>query len=172
VVDGAAVVTGLHAIGDSVCTTNPTLARGLSLALSGAGDLLDTIAKHGDDPSAQALALDGLVADHVVPFYEDQASIDAARLAVLRHTIFDAPAPDPPPVGSERVTFAQLRRAAAFDPTAFRAFWKIMGMIGQPDEVYTDPHVVHRTREALRHHASGPSMAQPSREELLAALTR
>ena len=33
VADGARVVTGLHAIGDSVCTTNPTLGRGLSLAL-------------------------------------------------------------------------------------------------------------------------------------------
>ena len=43
VVGGAPVATGLHAIGDSVCTTNPTLGRGLSLALSGAADLLDTI---------------------------------------------------------------------------------------------------------------------------------
>ena len=42
VVGGAPAVTGLYAIGDSVCTTNPTLGRGLSLALSGAVDLLDT----------------------------------------------------------------------------------------------------------------------------------
>jgi len=36
VAGGAPVITGLHAVGDSVCTTNPTLGRGLSLALSGA----------------------------------------------------------------------------------------------------------------------------------------
>jgi hypothetical protein len=41
VVDGVPVVTGLHAVGDSVCTTNPTLGRGLSLALQGAVDPLD-----------------------------------------------------------------------------------------------------------------------------------
>jgi hypothetical protein len=45
-----------------------------------------------------------------------------------------------------------------------------MGMIGQPDEVYTDPHVVHRTQQALRHHPNGSSMAQPTREQLLAAV--
>jgi hypothetical protein len=170
VVDDAAVETGLHAIGDSACTTNPTLGRGLSLALSGAVDLLDTVAKHQDDPIAQTLALDGLVADHVMPFYADQVSIDATRLAMLRHTILGAPAPAPPPVSSDRVTYSQLRAAAPFNPTAFRAFWKIMGMISRPDEVYTDPDVIHRTREALRHHTNGLSIAQPSREELLAAL--
>jgi hypothetical protein len=172
VVDGAPVATGLQAIGDSVSAINPTLGRGLSLALQGVVDLLDTIAKHGDDWPAQALAMDGLVAEHVMPFYEDQASIDAARLAMLRHTIFDAPAPDPPPLSSDRVTFAQLRTAAPFDPTAFRAFWRIMGVIGQPDEVYTDPQVVHRTQQVLRHHPNGSSMAQPTREQLLAALTQ
>ena len=91
VVGGIPVATGLHAIGDSVCTTNPTLGRGLALALSGAADLVDTIGRHAGDPAAQALALDRLVGEHVLPFYEDQAAIDAARLAVMRHTIFGAP---------------------------------------------------------------------------------
>jgi 2-polyprenyl-6-methoxyphenol hydroxylase-like FAD-dependent oxidoreductase len=172
VVGGAPVVTGLHAIGDAACTTNPTHGRGLGLALSGAADLLEAIDRHGDDWTAQALALDGLVADHVLPFYEDQAAIDYARLAMLRHVIFDAPAPDSPPIMSDRVTYAQLRTAAQFDPTAFRAFWKVMGMVRQPDEVYTDPHVVACTQEVLHHHGSGPSMVQPTREQLLTALAR
>jgi 2-polyprenyl-6-methoxyphenol hydroxylase-like FAD-dependent oxidoreductase len=75
------VATGLHAIGDTVCTTNPTLGRGLALALSGAADLVDTIGEHPADPAAQALALDRLADAHVVPFYQDQATIDAARLS-------------------------------------------------------------------------------------------
>jgi 2-polyprenyl-6-methoxyphenol hydroxylase-like FAD-dependent oxidoreductase len=93
VVDGAPVATGLAAIGDSVCTTNPTLGRGLAVALSGAVDLLEAIDERGDDWVALALAADELVADHVLPFYEDQAAIDSARLAMLRHNIFDAPPP-------------------------------------------------------------------------------
>lgn len=171
VVDGTPVATGLHAIGDSVCTTNPTLGRGLALALSGAADLVDTLSRHAGDPAAQALALDRLVGQHVLPFYEDQAAIDAARLAVMRHTIFGTPRPKPPETRG-RVSYPQLRVAAYYDPTAFRAFWKINGMVCPPEQVYTDPEVVACTRETLRQHGSGPPIAQPTRGQLLAALAQ
>jgi hypothetical protein len=170
VAGGEPVVTGLHAIGDSVCTTNPTLGRGLSLAISGAADLLDTISGYGDNPAEQALALDSLVGAHIAPFYHDQAAIDQARLMALRHTVFGAPAPDPPPVTPDRITYAQLRAAAAVDPTAFRAFWKIMGMMCPPEEVYTDSRVVARTWEILKQRGDRPPIAQPSSEQLLDAL--
>ena len=130
VADGTPVATGLLAIGDSVCTTNPTLGRGLALALTGAADLADTLGAHGD-PAAQALALDRLVDAHVAPFYQDQAAIDAARLAMMRHTIFGGPAPAPPAV-ADRVSYPQLRVAGCYDPVAFRAFWKINGMVARP----------------------------------------
>jgi flavin-dependent dehydrogenase len=172
VVDGTPVATGLAAIGDSVCTTNPTLGRGLALALSGAVDLLRVMDEHGEDWAALALAADELFADHVVPFYEDQAAIDSARLAMLRQNVFDAPASAAIPSASpDRVTFAQLRTAAQFDATAFRALWRVMGMISRPDEIYTDPQIVARTHEALRDHVSDP-VFQPPRERVLAALSR
>ena len=171
VVDGTPVATGLHAIGNSVCTTNPTLGRGLALALSGAADLADAIGEHAADPAAQALALDCLAGAHVVPFYHDQAAIDAARLAMMRRTIFGAP-PPPPAQTPGRVTYSQLRVAASYDPAAFRAFWKINGMVCPPDEVYTDPDVVASTRETLRRHGAAPPVAQPTRKQLLTALAR
>jgi 2-polyprenyl-6-methoxyphenol hydroxylase-like FAD-dependent oxidoreductase len=170
VADGRPVVTGLHAIGDSVCTTNPTLGRGLALALTGAADLADTLAGSGADPVAQALAMDHLVGRHVEPFYRDQAEVDAARLAVMRHTLFGAPAPRPAAV-ADRVSYPQLRAAGSYDPVAFRAFWTVNGMVRPPEEVYTDPHVVACTREALSRYGSGPPVAQPAREQLLAALS-
>jgi 2-polyprenyl-6-methoxyphenol hydroxylase-like FAD-dependent oxidoreductase len=171
VIDGLPVATGLHAIGDSVCTTNPTLGRGLALALSGAADLADTIGEHPADPAAQTLALDRLAAAHVVPFYRDQAAIDAARLAMMRHAIFGAP-PLPPAETPGRVTYSQLRAAASYDPAAFRAFWKINGMVCPPEEVYTAPDVIARTQETLRRHGAAPPVAQPTREQLLTALAR
>jgi 2-polyprenyl-6-methoxyphenol hydroxylase-like FAD-dependent oxidoreductase len=171
VVDGTPVATGLHAIGDSVCTTNPTLGRGLALALSGAVDLTDAVGEHADDPAAQAVAMDRLVGAHVVPFYQDQAVIDAARLAMMRHTIFGAPPPQPSRTPGQ-VTYSQLRVAASYDPIAFRAFWKINGMICPPGEVYTDPDVVARTQETLSRHGTAPPVAQPTREQLLTALTQ
>ena len=170
VADGAPVATGLHAIGDSICTTNPTLGRGLALALSGAADLADTIGEDATDPAAQALALDRLVGAHVAPFYHDQAVIDAARLAMMRHTIFGAPPPRPSQTPG-RVTYSQLRAAASWDPAAFRAFWKINGMVCPPEEIYTNPDVIARTQETLRQHGTAPPFAQPAREQLLAALT-
>jgi 2-polyprenyl-6-methoxyphenol hydroxylase-like FAD-dependent oxidoreductase len=171
VVGGTPVATGLHAIGDSVCTTNPTLGRGLALALTGAADLVDTIGRHAGNPAAQALALDRLVGEHVLPFYEDQVAIDAARLAVMRHAIFGAPKPQPPDTPG-RVSYPQLRVAATYDPTAFRAFWKINGMVCPPEQVYIDPDVVARTRATLRQHGSGPPTVQPTRGQLLAALAQ
>ena len=121
VVDGRPVVTGLQGIGDSVCTTNPTFGRGLSLALWGAADLIDVIGKH-DEWAEQTIAMDERTAEHVAPYYEEQAAVDSARLATLRHAILGGPAPPPPPLDSDRSLHA-LRVAASFDPTAFRAFW-------------------------------------------------
>ena len=171
VVDGTPVATGLHAIGNSVCTTNPTLGRGLPLALSGAANLVDAVGENATDPAAQALALDRLVGAHVVPFYHDQALIDAARLAMMRHTIFGAPPPQTPRTPG-RVTYSQLRVAASRDPTAFRALWKINGMVCPPEQVYTDPDVIACTQETLRRYGTAPPVPQPAREQLLAALTR
>jgi hypothetical protein len=170
VVGETPVATGVHALGDSVCTTNPTLGRGLTLALVGAADLVEVLATYANDPAAQSLALDQRVVDHVQPFYEEQASIDAGRLAMLRHTIFGEPAPEAPPTRSDRVTYCQLRIAAQFDPTAFRAFWKIMGMLSRPDDVYTDPTVVAATQATLQTHGDGLWIAQPAHEEVPAAL--
>jgi 2-polyprenyl-6-methoxyphenol hydroxylase-like FAD-dependent oxidoreductase len=171
VVDGAPVVVGLLCIGDAVSTTNPTHGRGLGLALTGASDLVNTIATHGDDWTAQAAAMEALVVDHIEPFFEDQARNDAARLSMLRHTIFGAPTPEPMGSITDRVTFPQLRAAAQFDPMAFRAFWSVFGMTRRPDEVYADPEVVTRVREVLGERGVVPAMPQPSREQLLAALS-
>jgi 2-polyprenyl-6-methoxyphenol hydroxylase-like FAD-dependent oxidoreductase len=177
VVDGRPVVTGLHGIGDSVCTTNPTFGRGLSLAMWGAADLADVVGQHGDW-AEQAIAIDERTAGHVAPYYEEQAAVDSARLATLRHAILGGPAP-PPPLDPDRISFTQLRVAASFDPAAFRAFWKLMSMLCQPDDVYRDPHIVARTQDALRSRGMDvlqprghvdPGIAQPTRQQVLAAL--
>jgi hypothetical protein len=133
-------------------------------------NLVNALDQYGENWNDLALALDQHAGEHVEPFYTEQATTDAARLAALRHTILGTP-PPPPPNYPDRVTHAQLRTAAPFDPMVFRAFWKIMGMVCRPDDVYTDPAVVARTHAIIRHHGSSPLIAQPSREQLTAALT-
>jgi hypothetical protein len=168
-VDGVPVVTGLAAVGDSVCTTNPTFGRGLALALQGATDLAELLDEYGEDEMGLAQALDHFVTRHVEPFYLDQAANDGRRLAELRHTLFGAPAPETTPL-EDRVTFAALRAAMPFDAIVFRAFWRVMGMLAKPDDVYTDPDVVARTKDVLRSLDTAPTMTPPTRAELEAAL--
>ncbi|OLT07333.1 hypothetical protein BJF90_14525 [Pseudonocardia sp. CNS-004] len=167
VVDGAPVAPGLHAVGDAVCTTNPTFARGLSMAARGAADLTDAVIAHPDDPHAQSLAVDRAVTEHLAPWYADQAANDAAWVAMLRHVVEGAPAPPSPPAG--RLVFGQLRAAAQLDAVAFRALWRVMGMVGTPADVYDDPDLVARVRAVL---GAGPPPRppQPTRAELEAAL--
>jgi hypothetical protein len=168
-VDGVPVVIGLAAVGDSVCTTNPTFGRGLALALQGATDLAELLDEFGEDEMGLAQALDNFVIRHVEPFYLDQAANDGQRLAELRHTLFGAPAPETTLL-EDRVTFAALRAAMPFDAIVFRAFWRVMGMLAKPDDVYTDPDVVARTQDVLRSLGAAPAMTQPTRAELEAAL--
>lgn len=170
VVDGEPVAAGLHALGDAVCTTNPTFGRGLSMTLRGAVDLADMLAAHPDDPYAQVVAMDDAVTAHLAPWFADQAAVDAARLAALRHAVLGAARPVPPVPDPDRLGFAELRPAAQVDPEAFRAFWRLMGMVGTPSDVYGDPALVARVRAVL---ADGlpPRMSQPTRAELETALT-
>lgn len=168
VADGRPVATGLVAVGDAVCTTNPTFGRGLGVALRTVADLAAVLAAHGDDPEGASRAMDRAVVAHVRPWYADQAASDAARLAALRHNVLGEPAPAPTPPARGRVTFAQLRRASAVDPLAFRAMVRIMGMVGDAGALYTDPAVVAATHAAL----DRPTAAThgPTRAELEAAL--
>jgi 2-polyprenyl-6-methoxyphenol hydroxylase-like FAD-dependent oxidoreductase len=150
VVDGRVLATGLALVGDSRCTTNPTFGRGLPLALMEAVDLVSALETCGDDLMGLAHRLEHLANEHAEPFFLDQAHNDAMRLAALRQAVFGVPAPAPAPVQqSDRVSFAELRAAMPANAETVRAFWRAMGMLDLPDNVYTDPQVVSNTREAL-----------------------
>jgi 2-polyprenyl-6-methoxyphenol hydroxylase-like FAD-dependent oxidoreductase len=165
VVDGRPVVAGLLAVGDAVCTTNPTLGRGLSVTMQMVVDLVEVIGSA--DP---VVAFDDAVTRHVAPYYADQVAVDAARLAVLRHTIHGTPPPPLVRVEDGRVTYAQLRAAGQVDPVAFRGFWTVMGMLSPPEDVYTDPDVVERVTAAIAAGAAIQPMPGPEPGRLAAAL--
>lgn len=170
VVNGVPVATGLLAIGDSVCTTNPTLARGLSMAVTGAVGLVDIMEKHAGDAVAQAYAFDDLVTAHIAPFYEEQTIVDRVRLRALRHAVYGDPLQSPRQLADGRVNYWQVRAAMPFDPVAFRGFWRIMGMVSAPEEVYSDPAVVAATQNVLAQKPVADALEQPSRQQLMTAL--
>ena len=170
VIEGAAVAHGLHAVGDSVCTTNPTVARGLCTTMRTVADLADIVAAHPEDLDAQAHCMDQMVGQNIEPWYHDQTAIDTARLAMLRHTVLGAAA-FTPSTSTDRITFGELRRASQLDPTAFRALWRVLGMLVPPDEVYQDPTLITLIRRTLAQGTPVPSLAQPSHDELNNALS-
>jgi 2-polyprenyl-6-methoxyphenol hydroxylase-like FAD-dependent oxidoreductase len=170
VVDEEPVATGVYAVGDSVCTTNPTLGRGLTLALQNAIDLTDVL-RQDPEPVTAAVEFDRRVEKNVYPFYVDQAANDAARLVALRHAVFGHPPPSPKRPQPDLVDFAQLRAAAAVDAVVFRALFRLLGMLDLPETVYRDAEVVSRVRNVLAAPGSRPSAPQPSRADLARALS-
>jgi 2-polyprenyl-6-methoxyphenol hydroxylase-like FAD-dependent oxidoreductase len=149
VIDGSPVALGLLAVGDSVCTTNPTFGRGLALALSQAVDVVQALREYDDDLLGLSLRFDRCITENVAPFYENQAVNDQIRLAEMRHGLYGTPLPDQPPEPG-RLTFNELRAASAHDPDLLRAFWQVFGMLRMPDEILTDSAVVARARGVLQ----------------------
>lgn len=72
-------VTGLVAIGDAACVTNPQGARGIPLGLQSAAALADLVR---DVPIADlASSLDAWTAENLAPWFHDQLLWDASLLA-------------------------------------------------------------------------------------------
>lgn len=169
VIDGRPVATGLHAVGDTVCTTNPTMGRGMSLLMRNNVDLLDVLDAHPDEPLAQTLAMDQAVTEHIEPWYADQAAGDASLLALYRHNVLGEPPPKSV-LTPDRLSLGELRTAAAVDSVAFRGYWTVFGVLGEPDAVYRNPELIERARAVLTSSSGLPRLPQPTLEQLTEAL--
>lgn len=122
------------------------------------------------DATGRRSALDAWLADiHARPTVTHWAECGVAYYS--RHYRLVAQRELPGLPTTRVVAHAQLRNAAPYDPVVFRAFWKVMGMVSHPDEIYTDPVVVTRTQDIIKRHGGGTPMASPSREQVASALS-
>lgn len=167
VVDQAPVALGLHVIGDATCHMNPTLGRGVGMAVHSALRVTDAI-RHHPDASDQAVAVDAAVTDDVEPWFAEQSRLDAAYLGTLRRTMRGEPPLAPDPDGD--VSPVHIRAAAAYDPEVFRSLMSVVGMLRRPDSVDQDPQVRARTRGVLAA-LDRPAPDPLSRRALLDTLT-
>jgi len=84
VVDGAPLVTGVLALGDSWACTNPSVGRGSSIALMHSVALRDTLREVGvADPYALAVRWHEVSEQQIGPFVQDTLSFDRHRLAEI-----------------------------------------------------------------------------------------
>jgi 2-polyprenyl-6-methoxyphenol hydroxylase-like FAD-dependent oxidoreductase len=75
---GTVAVPGLLFVGDTVCTTNPALGRGVTTSLLQAQELLRLLAHDIYDPAGLALGFDRWCTDNIAPWFRDHVYSDAA----------------------------------------------------------------------------------------------
>jgi 2-polyprenyl-6-methoxyphenol hydroxylase-like FAD-dependent oxidoreductase len=172
VVDGAPLVTGLVAVGDSLVATNPAFGRGSSLAWICGRALVDVIAKHGDDLVAHALAQHEQTSALVRVWYDQQVSMDSTRLEGMRRILAGEPPPGADPTDPMATIPIGLALASGSDADVFRAMGKIVHMLEDPMVILGDPTVFTKAIEAYEARGSAPGLgdAGPTRVELVAAL--
>jgi flavin-dependent dehydrogenase len=79
--DDGVIVSGYVLLGDSAMHTNPTLGRGVSLAVAHAQHLAQSIGEAADDPLGFVRAFDVWTQDNLGAWYDSQEINDAARSA-------------------------------------------------------------------------------------------
>ena len=74
---GTVALPGLIFVGDSVCTTNPAVGRGITTSLLQARELVRLVEEHPHDLAAATLAFDEWCTDNIAPWYDDHVAWDA-----------------------------------------------------------------------------------------------
>lgn len=149
-------VTGLVAVGDTVCTTNPAGARGLSLGIQTAAELADIAAAH---PVAEwAPRLGAWCEANLRPWFEEHVVSDAWQLRTWEGQPADPDGPVP-----WNLVLAATREHPEWRDTV----GPFMGMVFGPRVL--DP-LREQVRDMLRNGWRPRSPAGPDRTALLAAM--
>jgi 2-polyprenyl-6-methoxyphenol hydroxylase-like FAD-dependent oxidoreductase len=169
VLDGEPAVLGVLAVGDSLCTTNPTYGWGASMALTYAFSAADALAAHPGDPRGAALAYDEAVAPEADAVYRESAAMDRARS--YRWEGLEVPAWDREEVERQDLIGRGVGYGSTRDPILGRAFLVRSNLLDRPDAVLDDPEVFARAT-AMRARLDERAAAQqgPSRDDILAAI--
>jgi 2-polyprenyl-6-methoxyphenol hydroxylase-like FAD-dependent oxidoreductase len=167
VVAGTPVLTGLLAVGDSACCTNPSLGRGMAMGLMHATGTAEVIASHLGDPVALALEHDQMTQARVAPWYQNTVTFDRARKQEIDAAIEGRPAPQPAgPLAQFRQAFGV---AMLYDPDVFRGMMEFISMISLPEQVFGRPGFAARVAAAAEGKEAFAAPG-PSRADLLKAL--
>jgi flavin-dependent dehydrogenase len=157
------VATGVALVGDAWACTNPSLGRGMTLALMHARRLRDTARSHREF----AEAWDAVTESELTPWYRETVEEDRARLRqieALRGGQASQPASD-----RTAAMRGAMFTAFAYDPDVFRAFLGTRNCLWRIEEACADERLFSRMTE-LAHDAQALQMPGPDREQLLALL--
>lgn len=142
--EGRPLVTGVALLADAFACTNPSLGRGISLGLSHARSLRDTIAAADGDPLVLAEAWDEVTEREHTPWYRETLDEDRARLAEME-AIRDG-SELPPPTKATELRDA-LTAAMMTDADLFRIYLDSRVCIRRIEESLADPADAARVME-------------------------
>lgn len=169
VTEGTPHVTGLHAIGDARCTTNPQYGRGVGHAAIDAGALVDVLAAAPDDPVQQTLSMDAEATRMLEPSFRDSALMDRVRgvtwAAGMRG---EQPRFDPPELGEVAQLQQRAMVASATDATFWRAATRCGMLLDPPGGWRSDAELLAIAHGVDLSAASPPAL--PTRADVLAML--
>ena len=166
VVDGVPAATGVVSVGDAWACTNPSLGRGISIALEHAVCLRDTLREVPlDRPDDVTVAFAEATAERVEHRYRATLDIDRHRLAELRS---DAAGEDYAPDDPGWVISKALFAAAARDDEVLRALVSVSELLATATDALGVPGVFDRVVE-LGADAPRYPAGNPDRAALLAA---
>ncbi|WP_040405559.1 FAD-dependent oxidoreductase [Amycolatopsis nigrescens] len=148
-------VEGFYGIGDSVCTTNPSYGRGVSLGLKHAYLLADLLEEHPEVGPKQASEFAERTEKLLRPWWEEAVMNDRGRAALWEATV-NGEQPQRPPAGI--VNFGMAVAASTKDQEIWRRVANVMMMLKTPDTLYADDEIKQRVGKAL---AGGPPPQLP-----------
>ncbi|MEU3557829.1 NAD(P)/FAD-dependent oxidoreductase [Streptomyces fragilis] len=165
VVDGLPVVTGLVHVGDAWAATDPQFGLGLSMGLTHAVALADTVAKTGlPDAVELALRFDEVTGATLTPVHARLREWDRHRIAEIDAAI-DGLAYETDDPGWHLTNALDGVKLA--DPDVLRAMTEVACMLDSPENAFAAPGLVERALTLN----GGPAWTWPgpSRAEVLAA---
>jgi 2-polyprenyl-6-methoxyphenol hydroxylase-like FAD-dependent oxidoreductase len=166
--DDAPLVTGIALLGDAWACTNPSLGRGMTLALMHAQCLQETVRSHIEDPLRFAHAWDEATERELTPWYRETVMEDRARLAEI-DALRDGREPTAPDDEQAALRSAFIA-AMPQDGDLFRAFLDTRSGHRRVGEVFAEPGVVERIHELAPEGTEPGPWPGPGREQLLALL--
>jgi 2-polyprenyl-6-methoxyphenol hydroxylase-like FAD-dependent oxidoreductase len=156
---GAVALPGLVFVGDTVCTTNPSLGRGVTTSLLQARELLRLLEHDAGDPAGVATAFDHWCTANIAPWFHDHVHSDAALIDRWTGAAIDLTRPLP----SDLVV-----AAAAADPSLMPLVAPYLGMRALPASL--DP-LQPRVRQIYADGWRPPVPEGPTRDHLADMIT-
>jgi flavin-dependent dehydrogenase len=173
--EGRPLLLGMLALGDAAVHTNPLYGRGCTLALVHAAALADSVALHGGDLEALALAFDAATERELIPWYNVAVAQDRDALDWARR-LREQGEPKPPDVGGAVDPRAALRDlllrglvpALRLDATVLRAFMRSFNLLDAPGDLMRQPDLMARVLAVYqRRHERAEPVLGPDRATLL-----